>query len=196
MLSIRGQKIFEKLKVEGSYFSVDNAQTTDVNILNISCTNDIEDNLELWKTRKKIEYEEDVDIDEFITKLPEYYPNLKFGKVAVNQLRCDIEHQHFKTVRMKLYELENVFNEWNGERISGDMFQSKMTPESSETLKRYKEEHTFDVENQMVVASYHIRYTGNIAGRIYFYPDKVTRKCYICSLTTKLPTVSDPKMKI
>ena len=150
----------------------------------------------MWKARKKIEYEANVEINEFLDKLHEYYPTLEFGKVARDQLKNGIEHQHFKTIRLKLYELECVFSKWDGGQVLETMFQSKMTPESTETLKRFKDEHTFLVGNKTVLASYHIRYTGKLAGRIYFYPDRESKKCYICSLTTKLPTVSEPSKRL
>jgi len=55
----------------------------------------------------------------------------------------------------------------------------------------YEKEHTFSYEGGEILVSFHLRYTGNIAGRIYFHPDPKIRKGVICSLTSILPTVSD-----
>lgn len=196
LISICGKRIFERFSVKAEYCSVDKEEETEVCVLNISKEADITDNLKVWEKRKQSEYMANIGRDEFMAKLPQFYPSLVFGDVALRQLKNEIEHQHFRTVRMKLFELENVFANWSGEKITSDMFRSKMTPESPETLKRFQEEHTFRVEGKEVIANYHIRYTGNIQGRIYFSPNKEDKKCYICSLTTKLPTVTSPKMKI
>ncbi len=196
LFSMCSQEVFRSFKIEAQYFSVENEQEKKIEILNISCVEDVDYNLEMWIARKKIEYEEDVEIGEFLDKLQEYYPTLEFGKVARNQLENEIEQQHYKTIRLKLYELERVFSKWDGGQVLETMFQSKMTPESTETLKRFKDEHTFLVGDKTVLASYHIRYTGKLAGRIYFYPDRESKKCYICSLTTKLPTVSEPSKRL
>lgn len=197
LISICGQKVFEQSILNGKFYSVLEEGIEDIEVCNISKTEDIEGNKEFWEKIRRLEYEENIDKGEFVRCLPTYYPSLVFGEVAVRQLLVEMEHQHFKTVRMKLLELEDVFSKWDGGRITTDMFQSKMTPESPETLKRFKDEHTFRFgDDNVMTASYHIRYTGNIPGRIYFYPNKADKKCYICSLTTKLPTVSDPKIKI
>lgn len=197
LISICGQKIFEQNRINGKIYDISKEEIEDIEVYNISKTEDIEDNKELWEAKRKLEYEENINKEEFVRQLPEYYPSLVFSEVAVRQLLIEIEQQHFKTVRIKLLELEDVFKKWDGGRITKDMFHSKMTPESTETLKRFKEEHTFHFgDGNVKTASYHIRYTGNIPGRIYFYPDKEDKKCYVCSLKTKLPTVSEPKMKI
>lgn len=196
LLSMCSQEVFRHFKIEAQYFSVEDEQEKKIEILNISCADHVENNLDMWMARKKIEYEVNVEIGEFLDKLHEYYPTLEFGKVARNQLENEIEPQHYKTIRLKLYELECVFSKWDGGQVLETMFQSKMTPESMETLKRFKDEHTFLVGDKTVLASYHIRYTGNLAGRIYFYPDRESKKCYICSLTTKLPTVSEPSKRL
>lgn len=195
-LSMRGQGIFENLYIECLYFSMEDGIERDIDIFNISRIEDIENNIDIWKARKKAEYEAEIDRVEFLGRLTEYYPTLEFGSVALNQLKNEVEQQHLKTIRMKLYELENVFADWGGGRLETAMFRSKMTPQSKETLKRFQAEHTFRIGGKTVLASYHIRYTGKVDGRIYFYPDRENKKCYICSLTTKLPTVSETKKNI
>lgn len=182
--------------MEAEYFNLEDECIQKIRIFNLFNVEVIRENKDVIEDRKRQEYEQEISKEEFIEKLDILYPSLVFGKVAREQLKSKIEDQHFRIIRKKLFELQEIFSNWNGERISNDMFQSKMTTESKETLKAFKDEHTFEFENKIVVASHHIRYTGNIAGRIYFYPEKNDKKAYICSLTTKLPTVSEPKMKI
>ena len=70
---------------------------------------------------------------------------------------------------------------------------SKTTPESEETLKRYKKEHTFrDEAGNDYVASWHMRFTG-IPGRIFFIPDYSAEGMLVCYIGKKLKTVLNPK---
>lgn len=121
-----------------------------------------------------------------------------FHKTAINQIKNQLKGQHVKIVSRKLYELEQYFRTWDGIRFDLDAFPNRsVSPQSKETLKNYENQHTFIFENgKRIIVSYHMRYTGNIPGRIYFYPDFETKKALICSLTTKLPTVTDSKFKI
>lgn len=196
LFSISGHDIFKVFQLEGMLYSLEKEEETTVEVVNVSSVSDIEDHKNMWQVRKRMEVEGNISKDDFIKNLSNYYPNLVFGDLALKQLKVDIEQQHFKKVRMKLNEIESVFRDWDGGEVRNDMFASKMSPQSPETLNKFRDEHTFEVNGEAVLASYHIRYTGNIQGRIYFYPNSENKKCYICSLTTKLPTVSAPKMRI
>jgi hypothetical protein len=59
-------------------------------------------------------------------------------------------------------------------------------------MSRFKTaEHTFIIDDtRSAICSYHIRYTANYEGRIYFYPDSLTGKGFIGHIGGKLPTVS------
>ncbi len=109
-----------------------------------------------------------------------------------NQLE---EHaQHIREVREReLSRINTPEQLLDGLNI---LFPSLVTPQSKETLKRFKKQHTFSFPDEQIIVSYHMRYTGNIPGRIYFHPAGWLKKAYVCSLTTKLPTVSEPKMHI
>lgn len=66
----------------------------------------------------------------------------------------------------------------------------KATPESRVTLERFSEEHTFLLPNGKVqLFSWHIRYTGGYAGRIFFHPVPKENIIYIGHIGPKLPTV-------
>lgn len=135
--------------------------------------------------------------NQLLEKLDSIFPSLYFIDNAVRQINRDLTSVTAPIVAEKLYKLESYFFDWDGEKFQEEAFPARMiSPESTETLKAYKKEHSFLYGDQEILASLHMRYTGgNIPGRIYFYPDHETKKCVICSLTTKLPTVTEPKFR-
>lgn len=135
--------------------------------------------------------------NQLLDKLDSLFPSLCFTDNAVKQIKRDFTCVTTPIVAEKLHILETYFFSWNGEKFQEDAFPARMiSPESTETLNAYKKEHSFLFEDREILASLHMRYTGgNIPGRIYFYPDHETKKCVICSLTTKLPTITEPKFR-
>jgi hypothetical protein len=128
---------------------------------------------------------------ELLKDIGKLFPSLIFHKNAMDQLKSQVEPQHIPAICRKLLELEECFSGWDGKEFKECDFKTKMTPESKATLDMFKKEHTFSFEDKEVIVSYHLRYTGNIPGRIYFYPDAESLKGLVCSLTTKLKTVSN-----
>lgn len=58
-----------------------------------------------------------------------------------------------------------------------------------EYYEKKKDEHTFQLPNGKIqIFSWHIRYTGGYAGRIFFYPVPEEKKIYIGHIGHKLPT--------
>lgn len=132
-----------------------------------------------------------------LESLDDLFPSLIFHEVALNQLRSEVQVCHVQALCNKLMLLEKYFCNWDGKEFDEKAFPPKsVSPQSKETLKRFEKEHTFSFPHEQIMVSYHMRYTGNIPGRIYFHPAGEIRKAYICSLTTKLRTVSEPKMHI
>lgn len=157
----------------------------------------IKDNYEDLLKQKNMVFNRCNNRDDFLSNLSIWFPNLIFHKVAISQIKTQVENQHFPIILNKLSKLENYFSSWDGKKFDESKFPpGEVTPESNETLKKFEKQHTFDYDGRKLLVSYHMRYTGNIAGRIYFYPDNGSCKGIICSLTTKLPTVSYPKEKI
>lgn len=197
MLSIPSEMKFNQFKIQGDCYSLETDQTTRVTLSNISSVKNIDDNqseISDYINKHRVEYN---SLKELLENISTAFPNLVFGKEARNQIKTQLQIQHLSAVINKLKQLDDYFSHWDGERFDMTCFPNKsVSPESKETLNRYKDEHTFVFDGEPVVVSYHIRYTGNIPGRIYFYPDQKSKKGLICSLTTKLSTILYPKSKI
>ena len=197
IISIDDNQKWSPAIVKCNLYSLIDDAIHEIEIRNFSNDISINDNEEYIKSIKSTELK--IDIDDGFVNVVRYFPHLIFSNVAINQLSHDIEKQHINTIVRKLNMLEKYFSEWDGSTFNPEAFPTKsVSPESQETLKRYCTEHTFVFEEGIgsVIASWHIRYTGNIPGRIYFVPKCELKKGLICSLTTKLPTVSNPKSKV
>lgn len=178
------------------YCLIDNL-TSSVYVHNISNSQQLEENYtEIQKERKK-EISSICTGKQLLAKIDVIFPSLIFHRNATNQLNGEVEVQHVFTICSKLLDLEKYFSEWDGRKFDKTAFPNRsVSPESKATLKAFKKEHTYLCGKKEILVSYHMRYTGNIPGRIYFYPDSESRKAYICSLTTKLPTVTDRKSDV
>jgi hypothetical protein len=67
---------------------------------------------------------------------------------------------------------------------------TKATTESVATLDRFRTEHTFKLPSgELSLFSWHTRFTGSYAGRIFFYPMPEEKRIYIGHIGHKLPTV-------
>lgn len=77
--------------------------------------------------------------------------------------------------------MENKFNK----EVS-----TKATPESGATLERFSIEHTFLLpDGNTQIFSWHTRFTGDYAGRIFFHPVPEKKIIYVGHIGHKLPTV-------
>lgn len=170
---------------DDSIFDIEVYNLTDANQLNIYSTQ-----LEELKSVELVDYKTGVQLLEDIHKL---FPSLIFHKNAKDQLKNEVEPQHIPAICKKLLEIEKYFNCWDGKEFKESDFKTKISPESKTTLDMFRKVHTFTFDKKEVLVSYHLRYTGNIPGRIYFYPDNDTGKGLICSLTTKIKNVTDKK---
>lgn len=115
--------------------------------------------------------------------------NLVFCRTAENQLK---QMQNPVTVRQvckRLLELQEYFS--SSPKVFDKSQLNHATPESEITLQQYNREHAFQLPNgEYQIFSCHMRFTGNIAGRIFFFPDIKNNRCYIGHIGKKLKTVT------
>jgi len=196
-ISFTHDAYWRKFKIDCEMYSLVDDEISHIYILNLSEKNQLSEHYdELQKLRKR-EINSIVTPEQLLENLDFLFPSLVFNQVAVEQIIHTVEVQHVSIICNKLLELERYFSSWGGKVFDESAFPTKsVSPQSKETLKRFKKQHTYEFDGKEIVVSYHMRYTGNIPGRIYFFPDADIQKGLICSLTTKLPTVSEPKMRI
>lgn len=196
VISINNNVKWNDYNLKCEYYSLDTDETIIIHLQNISSEQMIDDNL--FEILDKLQNEKNLcfSVDELLKNIRTLFPSLLFHPNAINQIKTQLEKKHIPIVAKKLMQLEDYFVKWDGGKFERDHFPNQtVSPQSKETLRRFKTQHTFTFEDGNIVVSYHMRYTGNIPGRIYFYPDNDLKKARICSLTTKLPTVTNPKMK-
>ena len=196
-ISFTYDSYWKAFKIPCRYYSLlENAETS-VQVYNLSNQDQLKEYSENIEEIKKKEIIQINTPEQLLDRLDSLFPSLIFHEVALNQLKDEVQPYHIPTICKKLMSLEQYFSEWDGEKFDETAFPPKsVSSQSKEILKRFKKEHTFSFPDEQIVVSYHIRYTGNVPGRIYFHPAGWLKKAYICSLTTKLPTVSDPKLHI
>ena len=196
-ISFANDEFWKNAKIDCRLCMIDEDEVSTVQVLNIAEKQQLVENGDLIQNLKKSEVQNITTPKQLLASLDSLYPSLVFNKVALEQLKNLVETKHVCAICNKLYMLENYFADWTGGVFDESAFPTKsVSPQSKETLKRFKEEHTFQFEDKQVIVSYHMRYTGGIPGRIYFHPDSQTGKGLVCSLTTKLPTVTEPTMHI
>lgn len=194
-ISFANDNYWKKFKLECELYSVVDDEVSNISVRNISEKNQLSENYEEIKSFRKKETDSIVLQEQLLENLDSLFPSLVFNQVAVEQLKHNVEVPHVSTICNKLLELEKYFSNWTGGAFDVSAFPTKsVSPQSKETLKRFEKQHTYQFGEKEVIVSYHMRYTGKIPGRIYFYPDTEVKKGLICSLTTKLPTVTNPKM--
>lgn len=167
-------------------------------LYNFSTNETIIDNNEWLQTELQKSISEIKTPAKLLENLQDLFPSLYFIDYAKRQIAYDLTAVTVPIVVEKLSKLEEYFSTWDGNIFEPQILPPRtISPESKETLTRFKKEHTFLYNEQEILVSYHMRYTGgNIPGRIYFFPDHKTKKGIVCSLTTKLPTVKNPKSSI
>lgn len=196
VISLGSCDYWKQCIINGQIYYLETDKTEQIEILNISMPNHLIQNEEHLKKLSDNDLLSIKSGEQLINSLATLFPNLIFSSVCKDQLRTEVEAQHLSIIIKKLREIDDFFKNWEGEIFDEKQFQSKVTPQSKETLKRFPSDHTFKVEEKIILVSYHMRYTGNIPGRIYFEPDYDRRIGLICSLTTKLRTVTDTKSNV
>lgn len=196
LISMDSNEYWKNFEIEGGVYNLQDDSTSEIKLYNITDRHQLESNISLIEQEKLKKIKKYSTGLELLESLDSDFPSLIFHDVAKKQLESEVQVQHLSAICNKLFEINRYFADWDRDKFEMDKFMSKITPQSPETLTRFIKEHTFEFEGKYVVVSYHLRYTGNIPGRIYFDPDHSTGKGLICSLTTKLPTVTDPKQRI
>lgn len=188
LFSLATHNYWENFMFSGNLYDLSDDSNSEVQVYNLTSGKQLDDNsLLIAEIALKQIYELNSG-EKLLSEINNIYPFLIFHKNAQDQLKNEIESQHIPALCKKLSEINTYFSEWNGGAFEPQKFKTKISPESQATLEMFKTEHTFSFEHKDVLASFHLRYTGNIPGRIYFCPDNSTGKGLICSLATKLYT--------
>ena len=171
----------DMIQVDFSKLNEGGISRADISLFNLFDQNQIHHN-----TIKKTEVLEKFQLYDFSqvwTLRKILFPNLCFCESVKDDFDC-LEKSYLTQVIKKLTELEDMAAtkpfQFNPRRLCNP------SPESTETLKQYKQEHTFQYDDEPVIASWHIRFTG-YPGRIYFKP--LQDSILICHVGSHLPTV-------
>lgn len=196
-ISFVSDPYWDMFEIPCRYYSLKEDQTFSVSVYNLSNEVQFEEYSNKISEIREREISGINTPHQLLEHLHELFPSLIFHQVAIDQLKGQVQVCHVGALCNKLMSLERYFSKWDGERFEEEAFPSKsVSTQSKQTLERFRKEHTFQFPEEQVLVSYHMRYTGNIPGRIYFHPANKLKKAYICSLTTKLPTVSEPAKSI
>lgn len=120
----------------------------------------------------------------------ELYPALEFCPRVEDQLSgLSPRDPHLKQAMRKLAQINEIFSGW----AEGPFDRRKIPdcdPESRPTLRQFRAEHSFRcADGRELLFSWHVPLTPG-AWRLFFKPDKDTRKAIIGHIGPKLPNVS------
>ena len=194
LISLPSSDIWKQTELKCTLFDYIQESESSILLKNVYCPSSIDEQQNWLNEKSNLELSNITTSKELEEALPTRFPSLCFHDNAIRQLRKTSNPNHIKAIIKELLVLENYFSTWNGELFDLSCFPNRyISPESGATLQMFEKEHTFTWNNTKIIVSYHIRYTGvDDPGRIYIYPLNNCKKCLICSLKTKLPTVSDP----
>lgn len=122
---------------------------------------------------------------ELLQHREEWFPAIQFCENAIEQLKNENTLMNIQQIIKKLSELNAYFSSLEG---NFDMHALKnCSPETDVTLKHYKVEHTFlTPEGKAELFSFHLRFTGTYAGRIFFKQAPEERRCIVAHIGKKL----------
>lgn len=191
-VSFLSSEYWKMAEIEGTYIELADdgeLEQSEVKIPNVS----YKENVNLFKVyyeqKKKDWRYTDIKSGQDILRCAEKaFPNLKFCENAIQGCIKNVGVTEAGQVYKKLLELqrtaETMQNKFNKNMLA------KATPESSATLEEFSEQHTFQLpDGNSQIFSWHIRYTGGYAGRIFFHPVPEEGIIYIGYIGHKLPTV-------
>ncbi len=195
LISIPSSSVWNKALIKCAMCNLKTETEAQIKIHNVSSEETVVANRDWIGDRIQKEYQKIRTPQDFLNSYLTLFPSLAFHPNAIDQMEKKISSVNIPTIVNKLMILENYFVNWDGGIFDRSVFPDRfVSPESEETLTRFKDEHTFAWNGRKLLVSFHVRYTGgDIPGRIFIYPDSDTKKCIICSLHTKLPTVNYPK---
>ncbi len=193
IISFQSDEYWKSAKIRGCYVYLDETDSNlfeeNVEIPNVSNSNNIQDFdrefASICEQELRYSFRTGSDI---LAKREEIFPNLVFCKNVEKQLKYENDNINISQISRKLLELQNYFSRVDNVFDKNQL--NNATPESTETLKIFSEDHTFELPNgEKRIFSWHIRFTGKYAGRIFFEPDAPNKKCYIGHIGGKLNTI-------
>lgn len=152
------------------------------------------DNVKVFKNyyehkREEWRYTEIVCGQDILECAENVLPNLVFCENAIQGCRKNVGVSEAGQVYKRLLELQRAAEKMEKKFDKNAL--TKATPETGATLERFSDEHTFRLpDGNVQLFSWHIRYTGGYAGRIFFHPVPEEKTIYIGHIGHKLPTVS------
>ena len=190
-VSFLNEEYWKKSEIEGEYLELADDGTLKqyaVKIPNVS----FDENIHLFKDyyekkKDELRYTDIVSGQDILNCASNMFPNLVFCENAIQGCKRNVGVSEAGQVYKRLLELQRAA-EIMENKFDKDIL-PKATPESVVTLKRFSEEHTFLLpDGNKKVFSWHTRYTGGYAGRIFFYPVPEKKIIYIGHVGSKLPT--------
>ena len=181
--------------INGDYYSIDKQTeqiiNREVRIPNIASVSTATTFSQTYSDQIKRENCESFISGEDILKCRDKFSNIIFCKNTENQLLKERCRNSVVQIAKRLVELQEYFESAEGAFNPNQL--NHCTTESETTLQTYKQDHTFILPNgKNQLFSWHLRFTGDYAGRIFFHPDMKSKKCYIGHIGHKLPTVENP----
>ena len=197
LISFSFSNLWQNSKICCKVCDLEKNEEINLELINFFDSTRVSDNSEWMRLRMAKGLDAIKTPADFLANYQSLYPSLCFHDNALRQIENQVNPINIPTIVERLMILEQYFSIWDGGKFNRDAFPNRLiAPESNKTLTDYEAQHTYEWKGNNILVSYHIRYTGgDIPGRIYFYPDRSTKKAIVCSLNTKLPTVSDPKFK-
>lgn len=191
-VSFLSNECWKNTEIEGTYFELlENGDLvqSQVKIPNVSYCENVSSFKEYYEqSKEKWRYTNIKSGQDVLRCAKRAFPNLIFCENAIQGCWKNVAVSEAGQVYKRLLELQQAA-ESMGNKFDRNVL-AKATPESGATLERFSVEHTFLLpDGTTQLFSWHIRYTGGYAGRIFFHPVPETKKIYIGHIGHKLPTV-------
>jgi len=192
VMSFKTHECWQDKVLNGKYSTLDNWETIDnpleVEVLNVCESEEINHIKEHFSSEIEEKYKEVKCGKEILIHKEEWFPSIQFCDNAIKQLEKENTYINIQQIIKKLDELNDYFR-----NITGNFDVNALkhcTGESEATLKNYKDDHTFILpDGSEEIFSFHLRFTGTYAGRIFFISDEENRSCIIGHIGKKLKSV-------
>lgn len=191
-VSFLNEEYWKKPEIEGEYLELTDDGTLKqyaVKVPNVSFDENVNLFNDYYESKKDEWRYTDIVSGENILKCAKtVFPNLVFCENAIQGCKRNVGVTEAGQVYKRLLELQRAAETMENKFDKGIL--PKATPETVVTLKSFSQEHTFLLpDGNKQLFSWHTRYTGGYAGRIFFYPVPDKKIIYIGHVGHKLPTV-------
>lgn len=191
LISFLSDSYWKRATVQGTYTYLDaigDIKEVQAEVPNISCQENAipfrEEQEKILNAQQRESMHCGMDI--FMCR-KEAFPNLIFCDNASKQLQTAIGATEAGQVYRRLMELQKATEKKQGKFVLDEL--THATPETKITLQMFEEEHTIMLPTGATqLFSWHVRFTGAYAGRIFFEPVPNEGKIYIGHIGRKLPT--------